>query len=95
MHGSIYYAMYGHFQGNFPPLDPRYGSFVQELVTFNYNNWTYSVIEQNEQRYIDKENDPEFFSENAPFEGMSDAGVMSAADPNKIILKGTLESTGS
>ena len=86
--------MFGQYSQKFFPIDPRYGSFVQELVTFNYNNWTYSVIEQNKLRYIDKENDPEFFSEDAPFEGMSDAGVMSAADPNKIILKGTLEQHG-
>ena len=95
MHGSIYYGMFAQYAGEFFPIEPRYGSFVQELVTFNYNNFTYSVIEQNKLRYIDKENDPEFFSENGPFEGMNNVGVMSAADPDKIILKGTLEQNGS
>ena len=55
-----------------------------------------TIIDETELKFLNRENNPEYFVEGSPFsifEG--DAPLLSAADPNEIILKKTAVSSGS
>ena len=78
------------------PIDRRYGSFVEELVSFDFMNNELTEIDDIELTYLNRLRSPEYFIEGSPFsifEG--DAPLLSAAEPNKIILKKTAVSSGS
>ena len=77
-------------------LDKRYGYLVYEIVSPNYDNGQFTIIEDIELSQINRDLGPEYFAEGTPFAANdSNIPLFIAADPTKVILKNTAETSGS
>ena len=77
-------------------LDKRYGYFVYDIISPNFDIGEFEVIEDIELSQINRDLGPEYFAEGSPFATTdSNIPLFIAADPTKVILKNTAETSGS